>query len=87
MTASFNSGVDLFDTPVEHLEIPIGKRLGRVCQGGQDVLALGRPGAGRMRTIVFTVRGTRIRVISARAMSKAERTVYGQAQADPEGTS
>jgi uncharacterized protein len=50
-------------------------------------IALGGTDAGRMLTIVFTVRGTRIRVISARAMSKAERTVYGQAQADPEGTS
>lgn len=50
-------------------------------------IALGRTDAGRMLTVVFTTRGTRIRVISARAMSKAERKVYGQAQADREGDS
>lgn len=42
-------------------------------------MALGHSDAGRPLTIVFTVRGTRIRVISARAMSKAERKAYAQA--------
>jgi|SRR5674476_224479 len=51
------------------------------------LLALGRTDVGRLLTIVFTVRGSRIRVISARAMSKTERTAYGQAQAKPEADS
>jgi hypothetical protein len=51
------------------------------------LLALGHTDAGRLLTIVFTVRGRRIRVISARAMSKTERTTYGQAQAEPEAHS
>lgn len=45
-------------------------------------VALGRTDAGRQLTIVFTVRGTRVRVISARNMSKAERKVYAEAQTD-----
>lgn len=47
-------------------------------------IALGQTDAGRLLTVVFTIRGTRIRVISARAMSKPERKVYGQVQAEPE---
>lgn len=42
-------------------------------------IALGQTDAGRRLTIVFTVRGTRVRVISARSMSKKERRVYGEA--------
>ncbi len=41
--------------------------------------ALGQTAAGRRLTIVFTIRGTFIRVISARAMSRRERRVYEQA--------
>ena len=41
--------------------------------------ALGQTAAGRLLTIVFTIRGTLIRVISARAMSRRARRVYGQA--------
>jgi uncharacterized DUF497 family protein len=48
-------------------------------------IALGQTDAGRLLTIVFTVRGKRIRVISARAMSKPERKIYGQIQASAEG--
>jgi hypothetical protein len=51
------------------------------------LLALGRTDAGRLLTIVCTVRGSRIRVISARAMGKTEQTIYGQAQAEPEADS
>ncbi len=47
-------------------------------------IALGQADAGRLLTVVFTIRGTKIRVISARAMSKPERKVYGQVQAQPE---
>jgi uncharacterized DUF497 family protein len=42
-------------------------------------IALGQTDAGRLLTIVFTIRGTRLRVISARSMSKKERRVYGEA--------
>jgi uncharacterized DUF497 family protein len=51
-------------------------------EAGARLFALGRTDAGRLLTIVFTVRGSRIRVISARAMSKTERTIYGQAKAE-----
>lgn len=44
-------------------------------------IALGQTDAGRPLTVVFTVRGTRVRVISARAVSKAERKIYGEVQA------
>ena len=42
-------------------------------------IALGQTDAGRLLTVVFTVRGSRVRVISARAMSKKERRLYGEA--------
>ena len=48
-------------------------------------IALGQTDVGRLLTVVFTVRGPRIRVISARAMSRRERKIYGQVQAAPEG--
>lgn len=47
-------------------------------------IALGQTDAGRLLTVVFTVRGTRIRVISARTMSKTERKVYGPIETDSE---
>ena len=43
-------------------------------------LALGRTDSGRHLSIVFTTRGSRVRVISARPMSRAERKVYGEAE-------
>lgn len=42
--------------------------------------ALGRTDADRNLAIVFTLRGSSLRVISARPMSRRERRVYGQAQ-------
>jgi uncharacterized DUF497 family protein len=48
-------------------------------------IALGQTDVGRLLTVVFTIRGTRIRVISARTMSKPERKIYGQVQASAEG--
>ena len=45
--------------------------------------ALGRTGADRRLTIVFTVRNKRIRVISARDMSRRERRVYERAKERP----
>jgi uncharacterized DUF497 family protein len=43
-------------------------------------LALGRTVNGRRLLVVFTVRGERIRVISARPMSRRERRAYEQAR-------
>lgn len=42
--------------------------------------ALGQPGAGRPLLVVFTVRETLIRVISARDQSRQERRIYEQAE-------
>lgn len=39
---------------------------------------LGRTAADRLLYVVFTVRGTSIRVISARDMNRNERGIYGQ---------
>ena len=41
---------------------------------------LGRTDQGRELTIVFTLRGSLLRVISARPMSRKERRVYAQSQ-------
>ena len=41
--------------------------------------ALGQTHAARQLAVVFTIRGTLIRVISARAMSRRERRIYEQA--------
>ena len=41
--------------------------------------ALGRTGAGRLLVVVFTLRGSLLRVISARPMSRRERRDYAQA--------
>jgi uncharacterized DUF497 family protein len=49
--------------------------------------ALGHTDAGRCLAVVFTLRGPRLGVISARAMSRRERRFYAQAEAaegDPE---
>lgn len=48
-------------------------------------IALGRTDAGRHLMVVFTVRGNRIRVISARPMSKVEQEAHAQSQAQAEG--
>ncbi len=44
--------------------------------------ALGQTEQGRRPTVIFTVRGTLVRVISARDMSRQERRRYAQAQAE-----
>ena len=43
--------------------------------------ALGRTDAGRRLIVVFTVRGSLLRVISARPMSQRERRAYAEAEA------
>ena len=45
-------------------------------------LALGHTVGGRQLLVVFTVRGDRIRVISARPMSRRERRVHERARAE-----
>lgn len=45
--------------------------------------ALGRTIQGRWLTVVFTMRKNRIRVISARDMSRKEKRDYGQIQTNP----
>jgi len=42
--------------------------------------ALGRTDQGRELTVVFTLRGSLLRVISARPMSRRERRIYAQSQ-------
>jgi len=44
--------------------------------------ALGQTDAGRLLFAVFTLRGSLIRVISARPMSRREREVYANAEAE-----
>jgi len=56
-------------------------------QGEPRFVALGRTDGGRQLIVVFTVRGQRVRVISARSMSRREQKTYGQAQARPEADS
>ena len=46
--------------------------------------ALGRTSAGRALFLVFTVRGTLIRVIAARDMNRKERERYGEIKTHPE---
>jgi uncharacterized DUF497 family protein len=43
--------------------------------------ALGQTNGGRLLMVVFTLRGSLVRVISARPMSRGEREVYRRAQA------
>ncbi len=43
---------------------------------------LGRTDQGRKWTVVFTLRGSLLRVISARPMSRKERRIYAQSQED-----
>ena len=49
--------------------------------------AFGRTDAARQLAVVFTVRSNRVRVISARPLSRAERRVYAQAEARSEADS
>ncbi|MGH9252970.1 MAG: BrnT family toxin [Vicinamibacterales bacterium] len=49
-------------------------------------IALGQTDAGRLLTVVFTVRGTLVRVISARAMSRTERKIYGKGEDHAKGS-
>lgn len=48
---------------------------------------LGRTDSGRHLAVVFTARRHRVRVISARPMSRAERRAYGQVEATSQADS
>ena len=49
-------------------------------EGEARYYALGRTGADRRLFVVFTVRGDKIRVISAHPMSRRERRIHERAQ-------
>jgi uncharacterized DUF497 family protein len=48
---------------------------------------LGRTDSGRHLAVVFTARRNRVRVISARPMSRVERRAYGQVEAKSQADS
>ncbi len=50
-------------------------------------LAFGRTDAARQLAVVFTARANRVRVISARPLSRPERRIYAQAKARSESDS
>jgi uncharacterized protein len=57
-------------------------------QGGRRYAALGQTTAGRRLAVIFTTRGSLLRVISARDMSRRERRVYAEGnEADQEDDS
>jgi uncharacterized protein len=53
--------------------------VGAPFKGEPRRFAFGRTGAGRLLTVVFTIRGSLLRVISVRPMSRRERRGYGKA--------
>ena len=61
-----------FNSPLVE-EIPISKE-----QGEQRYYVLGITDEGRKLTVIFTIRNKKIRVISARDMSRKERRGYEQ---------
>lgn len=46
--------------------------------------ALGASDSGRLLFVCFTMRGSKVRVISARDMNAKEREIYSHAQEDPQ---
>ncbi len=56
-------------------------------QTGPRFYTLGRTDRGRYLTVVFTARRHRVRVSSARPMSRAERRAYGQVEATSQADS
>lgn len=61
------------------LQQPVFVRPAKTVRGEYRGAAYGKTRAGRLLTVVFTIRGNLIRVISARPMSKKERAIYDQA--------
>ena len=56
----------------------------RHSQSEERWAALGRTYTGRRLTVIFTIRGEKIRPISARDMSRKERQRYAKAEAEDE---
>ena len=56
-------------------------------QAEARLFTLGRTDSGRYLAVVFTTRRKRVRVISARPMSRAERRAYGQIEATSQADS
>ena len=53
--------------------------VGAPFKGEPRQFAFGQTDAGRLLTVVFTIRGSLLRVISVRPMSRRERRGYGEA--------
>jgi uncharacterized DUF497 family protein len=56
-------------------------------QDERRFFTLGRTDSGRYLAVVFTTRRNRVRVISARPMSRAERRAYGKIEATSQADS
>jgi uncharacterized protein len=59
---------------------PILRGAAKQNRGESRMAVIGQTDAGRVLTVVFTVRGNRVRVISARDVSRKQRRLYGQAE-------
>ena len=55
------------------------------CCVAENPLILGKTGAGRRLTVVFTIRGSLVRPIMARDMSRRERRFYAEQEHAEEG--
>jgi len=63
--------------------VPLVLAVDRAHSGREGrVFALGQTDVGRLLLVVFTLRGANVRVISARPLSRSEREVYRNAQAE-----
>ena len=67
----FAVAAGVFDNPYLHREDP-------EAEGEQRFVALGMDGLGRLLVVVYTHRGDKIRLISARKATRKEGKVYAQ---------
>jgi uncharacterized protein len=68
---NFAVAAGFFDNPYLHWEDP-------EAEGEQRFVALGMDGLGRLLVVVYTHRGDKIRLISARKATKKEGKAYAQ---------
>ncbi len=68
-------GIDFSDA-VSVLEDPLALTICDVAAGEQRYVSLGMDGLNRLLVVVYTVRGDRIRLISARKADKLEQRQY-----------
>ncbi|MGH9461354.1 MAG: BrnT family toxin [Vicinamibacteria bacterium] len=71
-------GVTQGETEQVFFNRPVRVAPAKFVQGEPRYAALGSSSGGRLLTVVFTLRGTLIRPISARDMSRRERRLYEQ---------